>query len=40
MEEVKALKLIGDMGVVKIITAKEMNEKQRKTTQKRKGSKG
>ncbi|MFH0789582.1 MAG: hypothetical protein V2B13_18480 [Pseudomonadota bacterium] len=37
-EEVKILKFAGDMGVVKIITAREMNERQRKTYQKRKGT--
>jgi uncharacterized DUF497 family protein len=38
-EEVQILRFAGDMGVVKIITAREMNERQRKTYIKRKGTK-
>jgi uncharacterized DUF497 family protein len=38
-EEVKVLKFPEDSGIIKIITAREMNERQRRTYQKRKGGK-
>ncbi|MEW6185158.1 MAG: hypothetical protein AB1585_05390 [Thermodesulfobacteriota bacterium] len=38
-EEIKNLRVESDSGFIKIITAREMNEKQRKTYRKKKGAK-